>query len=571
MNKFFKKTIFLFFVILTLVTPVLFAQSLFKPAYSSYKIENGKSGGKLVLGVSNDPKSFNPIVAQENTTSEITRFIFDGLVDIDPVNLDVRPHLAKSWVTEDGREWIFNLRRDVYFNDGVLFTADDVVFSFNDLIYNPKIPTGYRDIFTIEGKKIKVEKIDQFTVKFTLPVSFSFFLRSLAMKVILPKHKYASLAQEDKFTFSMGLDTKPADIVGTGPFRLKEYFPGERIELESNPFYWKKDKLGNSLPYLEGIVFAVVGNTDTILLKFMEGELDYYELRPQDLSVLGPRQKDTDFSIYNTGPSFSSQFIVFNQNPAFNSYKREWFKNPRFRQAFSYAINREKIVDLVLNGLGVSAYSSVSSGNKLFYNDKIKKYPYNPEKAKQLLKEMGFVDKDNDGVLEDKQGHNLEITLLTNSEAVLRVNLATLIKKDWQDIGVKVNFVALDFHNIGNKLSVTFDWEAVLFGFTGIVDPHQGKNVWSYKGGLHIWNMSGKAQSSYEEEIEDIFNQAAKTLDEGKRRELYAKWQEIVAIEQPLVYLTVPYTIFALRSKFGNCYPTVYGGVFSEIEYVYLH
>ena len=553
-----------------------FASDVWKEPLKDYTLECGRYGGELILSANSDPKSFNPIIAKETSTTAITGFIFEGLTRTDPKTLEVIPNLALSWETEDGKTWLFHLRKDVKWSDGKKFTATDVVFTFNKLVYNPTIPTGSRDIFTIEGEKIIVEEIDDHTVRFTLPSIFVPFLRALSQE-ILPKHKYEKVVDEGKFTFSMGLDSKPDDITGTGPFKLKKYSPGERIILERNPSYWKKDTCGQKLPYLDRIIFIVFPNPETVLLKFLEKEIDYYSLRPQDLAILGPKQDD--FTIYNAGIAFGSNFLTFNQNPQVNphttkpyvkKYKWEWFRSRDFRRAVSFAINRKKIVDVVLNGLGVEQYSPVSQANTLFYSDKIIKYPYDPEKSKNTLLSLGFHDSDGDGILEDKAGRKLEINLFTNANSPDRVIIATLIKKDLEEVGIKINFLPLEFNNLVNKLVATFDWEAILIGLTGGIEPYFGKNVWSYDGDLHMWNPTKKPLDEYEVEITDIFNASAKELDENKRKELFARWQYIVSKEVPLMYTVLGYSIYAVRDRFGNLYPTVYGGAFSEIEHLYI-
>lgn len=554
------------------------ADDLFKELYKDYQIVCGQAGGELVLSIISDPKSFNPIVAQETSTTQITGYIFQGLTRTHPVTLEVLPNLAKKWKIVDGKEWIFYLREDVFWSDGEKFTAKDVVFTFNELVYNPDIPTSSRDIFTIEGEKIKVEEIDQYTVKFSLPFVFAPFLRALSHE-ILPFHKYDASVKRGEFSFSLGLDSKPEDIVGSGPFRLKEYFPGERVILEKNPFYWEKDACGENLPYLKKIIFSVVPSPDTALLKFLEKEVDYYSLRPQDLSILGPNKEKDNFTIYNAGSALGSNFIAFNQHPGINpktkkpfvkSYKMKWFREKSFRQAVSYAINREKIINILMNGLGDPQYSPLSPANTYFFSDKVKKYPYSPQKAKNIFLAMGFTDKDGDGILEDKDGKILEVTFFTSAENTQRVQIAVLIKKDLEAIGMKVHFLSLDFNNLVSKLTATFDWEMILIGLTGGIEPYFGKNVWSYKGNLHLWNLSKKPLDQYEIEIEDIFNQTARTLDEEKRKVLFSRWQRIASEELPLIYTATPYSIYAVRNKFGNLYPTIYGGAFSEIEHIYL-
>ncbi|MBU2102563.1 MAG: ABC transporter substrate-binding protein [Candidatus Omnitrophica bacterium] len=511
------------------------AREIFKKPYTSYKLSCADPGGTLVLATTTEPKSFNPITAQETSTTQITSFIFEGLTRTDPRTLEVMPNLAERWETRDGIDWIFHLRRDVRWNDGAPFSADDVVFTFNEIICNPTIPSSSKDIFMLDGKPLMVEKIDAYTVRFELPCVFAPFLRALSQE-ILPAHAYQALVLQGRFSFSLGLDAGCADIIGTGPFLLSQYLPGERVVLKKNPFYWKRDACGKQLPYLEKIIFVIIPSPDTALMKFLEGQIDYYSVRPQDLGLLGPQQTKKRFSLYNAGPGVGTHFLVLNRNDAVNPHTHKPFASPhkvrwaddvRFRKAISYAINREKIIAVVYNGLGIAQYSAESPANKAFYTDNITTYPYNPERAKALLVACGFTKRP-DGTLMDPEGNELTLTFMTNADSSERVQIASLIQKDLTAIGITTNFISLDFNTLVNKLVATRDWEMMLIGLSGTIEPYFGKNVWSYTGSLHAWDLSGKAREAYEEEIEEIFRAGATTLDEEKRKALFSRFQKIV-------------------------------------------
>ncbi len=199
-----------------------------------------KQGGRLILSATAGPRSFNPIVAKETSTTAITGLIFEGLTATDGVAQEVEPNLAEDWkVSEDGKTWTFYLRKDVEWFDGVSFTAEDVAFTFNRLVFNPEVPTSARDIFTVEGKTIEVKKIDTFIVEFNLPIKFAPFLRMMSQN-ILPKHRLEGVVERGEFSYHWGLDTKPEEIVGTGPFKLKSFRPGERVVLKKITTIGKK-------------------------------------------------------------------------------------------------------------------------------------------------------------------------------------------------------------------------------------------------------------------------------------------------------------------------------------------
>jgi len=577
MIKLIKNTLFIFFI---LILPLFGCSKPSQEPLPKTSPVQGKHGGELVLSTTSDPKSFNPIVAKETSTTAITNHFFEGLTRTNGVTLEVEPNLAHSWeVSEDGLEWTFHLREDVKWFDGKPFSADDVVFTFNELIYNPDIPTSARDIFTIEGKQFKVEKIDDFTVKFILPVKFAPFLRSMGHE-IMPKHVLEDVVKKGEFNSYWGLDAKPQSIIGTGPFMLESYLPGERIVLRRNPNYWRKDDQGNNLPYLDKIIYVVVQNQDVALLKFQEGQIDYFGLRGQDYPILKPKESQGNFTVYNTGPAFGTNYLVFNQNrdknpktgkPYVNPVKLNWFTNRQFRRAVAHAIDKKAIIDIVMNGLGFPQSSSMSPSSGFFYNPDVIKYEYDMDKAKALLREIGIYDRNGDGKAEDSQGNVIEFNLFTNTDNTQRIKIANIIRKDLEQLGFTINFVPLAFNQLVSKLDSTFDWDAIILGLTGGIEPHFGNNVWQSSGHLHMWYPKQKEPATpWEAEIDIIFNQGVQELDKNKRKVLYDRWQQIVAEELPFIYTVLPASIFAVRDKFGNLNPTPYGGAFHNLEEIYI-
>jgi peptide/nickel transport system substrate-binding protein len=557
-----------------LVFLIAAAMGCSSPAHASA----GRYGGSLVLSVPSDPKTFNDIVSTDAYSSAITAMLFEGLTTADPFTLKVIPHLATSWdVSPDGLQWTFHLRQDVRWFDGVRFTADDVVFTFNDLIYNPDIPSSSRDVLTIGGKPIKVEKIDTYTVRFTLPVKFAPFLRSLAQS-ILPKHCLVQAVAKKRFSFTWGIDTPPAQIIGTGPFMLSEYHPGERLVFKRNPHYWKKFQ-GDQLPYLDKVIFLIVPEAQAQLLKFMDGELDSVAVAGSDYPLLKPLEKKKNFYIYEAGADYASNFVVFNQNPGLNPQthkpfvdpvKLSWFTNLGFRRAVAHAIDRPKIIEILNNGFGLPQNSAMSPSSGFFYNPDVKVYDYNLDEARTILKQAGFRY---DGQrLEDAEGHPVEFNLYTADVGTAgRMQMAAIIRSDLERLGMKVNLVAVEFNTLVNKLMASFDWDMVMIGLTGGVEPHFGQNVWASSGGLHLWDPGQKAPATpWEKRIDEIYDRGAQELDDNKRKVLYDQWQAIVADELPVIYTVLDMDMYAVRNKFGNLKPTVNGGAFHNIEEIYI-
>jgi peptide/nickel transport system substrate-binding protein len=538
-------------------------------------------GGSLVLAVSSDPKTFNNIVSTDANSDAVTSLLFEGLTSADPFTLKVIPNLAKSWdISPDGLRWTFHLREDVQWFDGVNFSADDVVFTFNDLIYNPDIPSSSKDVLTIGGKPLKVEKIDEHTVLFTLPVKFAPFLRAMSQS-ILPKHCLLQAVQQKKFSFTWGIDTMPARIIGTGPFMLSEYHPGERLVFKRNCHYWKRSLQNEALPYLDKVIYLIIPDAQAQLLKFIDSELDATSVRGSDYPLLEALEADKNFHIYEAGPNYDSNFVTFNQNPGVNPKTRRsfvdpvklsWFTNLEFRRAIAHAIDKKKIIEILNNGFGQPQNGPMSPSSGFFYDPDVTVYDYNLEKAMGILKQAGFKYRDGDKTLEDPQGRPVEFNLYTADTGTAgREQMAAIIRSDLERLGMKVNLVPVEFNTLVNKLMSSFDWDMVMIGLTGGVEPHFGQNVWRSSGGLHLWDPHEDSPSTaWEKRVDEIYDQGAQELDENKRKVLYDEWQRMVADQLPVIYTVLNTDMYAVRNKFGNLKPTVNGGAFHNIEEIYI-
>jgi len=561
-----NKTLFAFFICIFSLGLVAQAN---QPTY----------GGSLVLATASDPKTFNDIVATDANSSAVTSLLFEGLTTADPLTLKVIPQLAKSWdVSPDGLKWTFHLRPDVQWFDGAPFTADDVVFTFNDLIFNPDIPSSSKDVLTIDGKPLKVEKIDDLTVRFTLPVKFAPFLRAMSQS-ILPKHCLWQAVRDKKFSFTWGIDTSPASIIGTGPFMLSEYHPGERLVFKRNPHYWKRSKEGEVLPYLDKVIYLIIPDPQAQLLKFIDGEIDATSVAGQDYPLLKPLEHEKNFQIYEAGADYDSNFVTFNQNsginpqtgkPFIDPIKLSWFTNLNFRQAVAHAIDKQKIIEILNNGFGAPQTGPMSPSSGFFYNPEVQVYDYNLDEARSILKQGGFKYEGN--TLEDADGHHVEFNFYTASAGTAgREQMAAIIRSDLESLGMKVNLVPVEFNTLVNKLMASFDWDMAMIGLTGGVEPHFGQNVWASSGGLHLWDPhQQKPATAWEKRIDGIYDQGAQELDENKRKILYDEFQRIVADQLPVIYTVLNTDMFAVRNKFGNLKPTVNGGAFHNIEEIYI-
>jgi peptide/nickel transport system substrate-binding protein len=542
----------------------------------------GVYGGEIVLTSCAEPKSFNPITSTEPSTSKFTQYMYEGLVHINGVTLKPEPGLAQSWeVSPDGLAWTFHIRKGVVWSDSVPFSAYDVEFTFNSLVYNDSInPNSSRDIFVFNGKKALVRAIDSSSVEFTLPIPFAPFLRSMSQE-ILPKHKFAQYVQHKNFSNALSVQTPPDSMVVTGPFSLGLFISSQKVILKRNPLYWQKDSSGNRLPYLSTINFLIVQDQNAELMKFKRGEIDYLLAKDEDYATLKKGELKGAYTVYRLGSATGSNFLFFNQNtlrdvktgrPYVDSVKQSWFRNEGFRKGVAYALDKQSMIASVMNGLGYPQWSPMSPAEGYFFNPNVMQYPYDPAKAKATLAAAGFKDINNDSILEDAGGRPIEFTFATNSGNIERQKIAEMIRKNLQQIGFKVHFQVMDFTSLIQKIdNPPYDWDAVLLGLSGGVEPHFGKKVWHSSESLHMWFPKQKTPSTqWEAKIDSIFDAGVRELDEVKRKALYDEWQQIAVDKLPLIYTVLPERVICISNKFKNVNPSINGGVLNNIERIYI-
>lgn len=554
---------------------------------SSFEYAVGQPGGSLNVATISEPLTFNLVVSTDASSSGILGYLFDGLTETSWLTDEVEPSLAESWEhSEDGLTWTFHLRRDVTWHDGEPFTAHDVDFTFNRLIYNDDIGASSRPSFefrvfdeesaTWRESPMTVTALDDYTVQCVLPVPFATFLRSMGT-AIYPKHILEPHVDDGTFAEVWGIDTDPAEIIGTGPFTIASYVPGEEIVLRRNPSYWLKDAAGNTLPYLETIEYTIVEDLESELARFLAGEADIHGVLGEEFADLEPLQTDGDFTIHRRGPAFGTTFLGFNMNPGANpdtgeAYlapeKLKWFQNVQFRQAVAHSIDKDAIIEGVLHGLGYPQWSSVSPAAGDFHNSDVRRYPYDIARANRMLDDLGWVDTDGDGVREDDAGNPISFTLVTNTGNTVRSSAGEIIHQGLTAIGLQVDYELIDFGVLVGQLVSTYDWEAMIIGFTGGSDPHSGISFWHSSEALHLWNPNQpEPATAWEADIDELYIKASQELDRDQRVAYYHRAQAIAAENVPVIYTTLTERLTAVRNVFGNTTPTLYG--LWDIRYLY--
>ena len=554
------------------------------------KSQPGKYGGSLTDAALGDPKTFNLWVSADSGSGEAVGNLFSSLINRNQYTLQWESGLAElPEVSPDGLTWTFTMKPGLKWSDGQPLTADDVMFTL-DVIFDEKVQTNMREGMKVDvpdGKggfkrqAIKYKKIGADKIAFTFPVPYA-PARDIINIAVAPKHALYADWKAGKFNPKWGIDTDVTKIVCSGPYVFESYVPGQRMVYKRNPNYWKKADNGDQLPYIDRLVTLIVPDSNTTTLKFLAGDTDILApVQQSDYKTVAAKSQAKGFVVTNLGPTTTTNFLSFNMNMKSKPAKQnpelfKLFNDVRFRQAVSRAINREQIVRNVYGGLARPGYGPETPANKLFFSKDVPRFEYDPAKAKAMLQDIGLKDSNGDGILELPDGKPISFNIITNVENRLRVGTATIITSDLKKIGLDASFTAIAFPTLISRVDnqiepgkayPPFDWQAMILGLTGGVEPHNGVNVWNSAGNMHQWEpFQTKPTRPWEAQIDTLFREGAQQMDPVKRKAIYADFQKIVGEQQPYIYTVVPDAIVALYDHYGNVKPCPLGGVTWNLE-----
>jgi len=522
----------------------------------------GRYGGHLVVSLRSEPKTLNPVTSLDGSSREVIAQMTGDLIHINRFTEDTEPALAKTWqVSPDGLKYTLHLRHGLRFSDGHPLDADDVLFSFN-LYLDENAHSPQRDALIIAHKPISVKRIDAYTIVFGLARPYAAAERLFDSVAILPRHLLERSYQEGSLAQAWGLASSPAKIAGLGPFRLKEYLPGQRVTLERNPYYWQTDRKGNRLPYLDEITFLFVTSADAEVIRFQAGDTDIINrLSAADASVLEANQS---VHVYDLGPSLEYNFLFFNLNttvPAQSTEiarKQAWFREVKFRQAISLAIDRDGITRLVYRGRATPLWTPVTPASKFWIDTAIPHPPRSLDQARKLLQSAGFTWTPN-GTLLDGAGSPVEFSILTSASNSQRTKMATMIQADLKQLGIRVQVVPLEFRAVLDRIFQTHDYEAAVLALGGgDVDPNSQMNVWLSSGSDHLWNIGQPHPATpWEAEIDQLMEKQLSTVKPDVRKHLYDRVQEIFVENVPLICLVSPNILVGSKNQVANFEPAI--------------
>jgi len=500
-----------------------------------------QAGSELHFCLHGEPKTFDPALVDDEA-SENVRYMTGGvLIRLSRQTQALEPGLATSWqISKDGRKISFHLRKGLSFSDGTPFSSEDVAYTMNRLM-DPQMHSSTGDAFRSGEGAVTVETPAPDLAIITFPAPVAGLERLFDQVAIVSAH------------------SPKKELAVLGPYYVAEYKAGAYVLLQRNSHYWKHDAQGHTLPYIESVHLDIQRNREMELMRFRRGELQLINrLDPEQFDHL---QRENPGVTRNAGTGLDAEEFWFNQSPAapLPEYKKEWFRTTEFRRAVSLAINREDLCRIVFGGYAKPAYGPVSPSNQFWFNAALPAPKHDPQGALRLLAQAGFRYENN--VLKDRGGNAVEFTLVTNSGNTAREKMATMIQQDLLQIGIKVKVVTLDFPSLIERMTRTFDYDACLLGLVNTdLDPNGQMTVWLSSGENHQWNPSQKTPATaWESEIDKLMQEQASALNEKQRKAKFDRVQEIVAEQQPFLYLVNKDVLTAVSPDVLGAAPAVLG------------
>jgi len=494
--------------------------------------------GELAWTIGYDPKTFDPAKVDDQE-SELVRYLTAGvLLRFNRSTQQVEPQLAESWtLSGDGKTLVFKLRPGLVFSDGAALTARDAAWSIRRVL-SPSIAAPVAEEFLSAGG-VTIETPDERTVVVHLP-----------KRVIGIGKVFDEIAIEPA-------DRPSEGRVTAGPFVVAEYRRSQYVRLRRNPHYAGRGNNGAKLPYASGIRLDILDNHELEIRLFQRGEYDLIDSLPPDYFDL-LKQKSPN-AVRDLGPSLNTEQMWFNQaaGAPLPEWEKAWFQSQSFRVAVSRAIRRADLARIAYQGHATPAYSFISPANKAWYDRSLTVPQEDTTAAKAMLLKAGF--RLNGAVLNDAAGHPVKFSILTNQGNAARLKMATLIQEDLKAIGIQVTVVALDFPALIERLMHTQDYEACLLGLENVdPEPNAMMNVWLSSSPNHQWNPSEKSPATaWEAEIDRAMNIQAGSLKDAERKQAVDRVQQIVADQQPFIYLVYPNALYAVSPHLEGVQPAV--------------
>ncbi len=484
---------------------------------SMLPVEAQNKGGTFSLPINDDPQIWPVVGGLYNIL--VNKALYSSLVRYDLETLDPVGDLAESWeISDDGRTYTFALRKNAYWHDGEQFTADDVVYTLKSIWTNPEVPFYLaRNFRLIED----VRKVDDFTVEVVLEKPQAAFPVLLGYNaVILPEHLLSGLSPKEM--------VNPSDFlrnpIGTGPFKFDEYQPGAFVRLVRN------DKYHSGTPLLDAMVYRIAPDANAQLALLQAGEIDFVVFEPFQLASI---EKDPNIAIQSVS-------ITRHEYVAINNGKKV-LDDVRVRRALTLALDREQILKTIFAGRGKIATGPFTPSVKWAFDSSIKPLPFDPEAAKKLLEEAGWMV-GGDGV-RVKDGNRLHFSMLYDPSNPTRARTALVAQQQWAEIGVSVEFETSEYRAIVARVrSNPPNYE---LNPNYLITPPDPDGIANYYFADSLANTMDYANP----EVDKLFAMGSTASDQASRGAIYKKIQAIIHQEQPNVFTVYPEELQALGSS----------------------
>jgi peptide/nickel transport system substrate-binding protein len=506
-----------------------------------------KKGGTIILGESGDISTVNGILTRDLPTAYITGAIYESLIGLSPVDGRIVPALADSWdVSADGLTYTFRLNQRAKWHDGVDVTAEDVKFSF-DAVLDPNTGSAYRSIVHDAVESYHVADPDTFVIQ-ARDRLVTFMFEGPGSVTIMPKHVWDSVGLES-WSFDGGSTGKdPSRVIGSGPFKFKEWVQGDHATVVRNDDYY------DVVPNIDALTLQVQPNADSAVLALQNRAIDILEVIPPEQTEAVRNTPGMKVEIYNF---YEYTAYMFNLDPE----RTTLFTDPAVRQALFQAVDRESITKNIFLGYGEPAVGVHPPLSPAYAPDRMKPdFDFDPEKAKELLASAGWTDTNDDGVV-DKDGQKFKFEMSYAGGATVVDQLVSYLQEAWAAIGVEMEPRATS-----SMLDVleSHDFQIALLALPLSTDGSQTINYscGAYNNGFNFMKFC-------DQEWDALDQQQRREFDPAKRRELLIQQSEIVWQQQPVGVIRFGVARTGYSTRLHNFYPTGYGLLWS-LPYVWV-
>jgi peptide/nickel transport system substrate-binding protein len=511
-------------------------------------------GGEIVASQRTEPANYNRYFEASAAAELIALLTHAKLVRVNRASDELEPALAESWTTSDNLTYTLKLRPNVRFSDGVPFTSADVLFSFRAAYESPG--SQLARVLTVGAKPLTVSAPGPDTVTVVFPERFAPALRLLDNLPILPRHKLEA-ALNAKTLREAWVPSKPlTDIAGLGPFVLTEHVSGQRMVLTRNPHYWRRDASGIQLPYLDRITLVLVPDQSAEALRLESGGTDLManaDIQPDTYQRFKQMASQGRLQLIDGGLALAGNVLWFNLTA---DHRKSWMHEKAFRQALSYAVDRQAIANAVYYGTATPIYGPVTPRNATWMAPSVPTYPHDRAKAIQLLTSIGLRDRNGDGLLDDAAGRPVRFSILVRQGSSIRERTASLLQDQLKAVGVGVDIVGLDFGAVFQRWQKR-DYDSIFHGFDpNTTDPAMDLDFWLSSGTMHFWNPAQPAPATeWERRIDELMRKQASLSSLAERQTTFAEVQRIFGEELPALYFVAQELKFAVSPRVKNLRP----------------